>query len=276
MNTNIVKHFPDGHFYSPINSPSDVNQQKLEDVFVKIDYNHSNQLNILNEMKDILINFNYSDHKIDDSTYYLFNDLFGWMDARSLFYFIIKNKPNNIIEIGSGQSTLLMNDVNQRFFNGKINIVCIEPYPSDYLLDIKGITLIKNKVQDIDLKIFDILKENDILFIDSSHVVKSQSDVLLYYTVVFPNINTGVNIHIHDIFLPDDYNFDWITTRHWNEQYMLYAFLLYNNQFEVLFGSNYVFKKCNTLLKEVLSTSIENTKHGMSVFGGGSFWIKRK
>lgn len=270
----IKKEFPDGHYYSPLNSINDIKSNNIDNVFNKLDYNHEKQQEVLSDMKEYLKDFDYDD-KPTNTTYHLLNSMFGLMDGRSLFYFIRSLKPKNIIEIGSGRSTLLMNDVNNRYFNGKINITCIEPYPPEYLLKIKNIKIIQQKVQDVPLSIFNNLSDNDILFIDSSHVAKSQSDVVLYYTDILPNLNKNVYIHIHDIFFPDDYPYNWIIERHWNEQYMLYAFLMFNKEFEVQFGCNYVFKKCTDQLKDLLKDSFENKKFGTSLFGGCSFWIKR-
>lgn len=162
------------------------------------------------------------------------------MDARLLYYYILKNKPKKIIEIGSGNSTLLIyNTLNK--YNIDCELICIEPYPPNFLYKLdenKKIKLINKKLEQVDIELFKELSSNDILFIDSSHVAKLNSDVIFYFTKIFPILNTGVNIHIHDIFFP--YEYPWIKEgRFWNEQYFLYVFLQYNSKFIITFCNSY-------------------------------------
>lgn len=127
-------------------------------------------------------------------------------------------------------------------------------------------------ISDVDLTIFDELKENDIFFIDSSHVLRAGGDVFVEYLHIVPKLNKGVLIHIHDIFLPYEYPKDWILNKRlfWTEQYLLQAFLAFNSEFEVLLAVNYLAthypgelsKKCPVWAK---------LKRGH-----GSFWIRRK
>jgi hypothetical protein len=103
------------------------------------------------------------------------------------------------------------------------------------------ITLIEERLENIDLNMFTILSENDILFIDSSHVLKLDSDVMFYFTKIFPLLNKGVLIHIHDIFFPYDYPLPWIKEgRFWNEQYLLEAILSNSNRYEVIASLNFL------------------------------------
>jgi hypothetical protein len=121
------------------------------------------------------------------------------------------------------------------------------------------------------LEFFDQLSSNDVLFIDSSHVSKTGSDVNYLYFEVLPRLKKGVKIHIHDIFLPNDYLKDWVLNekRSWNEQYLLRALLMYSTAFQVVFGCSYADEKMPELVKHGLADPEERS------FGGGSFWIEK-
>lgn len=105
-----------------------------------------------------------------------------------------------------------------------------------------GIEVIRERVESIDKSIFRDLKENDLLFIDSSHVIRPQGDVVTEYLEILPMLSSGVIVHIHDIFTPRDYPEEWVLdeVRLWNEQYLLEAFLTFNSRFEILFANNYM------------------------------------
>ena len=121
--------------------------------------------------------------------FYQLNGSFAGMDSRLLYYQIKTNKPKKIIEVGSGNSTLLMVETIKKY---KLNteLICIEPYPSNFLIqmnDLGIIKLIQSNLQDVDTSIFESLDKNDILFLDSSHVAKYDSDVLYYLKAVLNN-----------------------------------------------------------------------------------------
>ena len=276
----IKEEFPSGHFYSAIpNISQKYNNNNLK--FLNLDFNEESHKSILNEIDSYLVNFDKEFghtnvlERRNKLQYTLFNGMFEWMDARLLHYFLQKNKPKKIIEIGSGNSTLLTYNT-KLMFNLDVEIICIEPYPSDYLnkLHENGkITLIKSRLEDIDLTIFTTLKENDILFIDSSHVLKLDSDVMFYFTKIFPVLNKNVLIHIHDIFFPYDYPLEWLKKgRFWNEQYFLYIFLQYNSKFSIKFCNSYSLYKYRNEL-EVIQQNTYEKKMGKNVFGGGSIWL---
>lgn len=88
---------------------------------------------------------------------------------------------------------------------------------------------------------FQQLRANDILFIDSSHIIRPQGDVLFEYFEILPALNSGVIVHIHDIFTPKDYPAEWINKHmFWNEQYLVEAFLSFNTSFRVIGALNYL------------------------------------
>jgi len=285
----INEFVPAGHFYSVIpNININYNNRNLK--FNNLDYNDANHLEVLNEINDYLIDFDNlfgikDTSKLNDSVikrqnefqYSLMNGNFEWFDARLLYYYIQKNKPKKIIEIGSGNSTLLMCNT-KKYFNLDLEITCIEPYPSDYLRGLnssKQITLIEDKLENVNLELFKSLSSNDILFIDSSHVLKLDSDVMYYFTKILPILNKNVLVHIHDIFFPYDYPLDWLKAgRFWNEQYFLYVFLQYNTKFKILFCNSYSEFKFNEKLKDIQKNSYEIQNNICNnAFSGGSIWL---
>lgn len=279
----MIKEFVEpGHFYSVIpNITKDYNNNDTK--FLNINFNEESHTKILNELNNYLEKFdNEFGHKnvLERQTkfkYTLLNGAFEWMDARLLHYFLQKNKPKKIIEIGSGNSTLLTYNTKQ-MYNLDLDIICIEPYPTDYLKNMHKmgkITLIEKCLEDVDLSIFKTLTENDILFIDSSHVLKLNSDVMYYFTQIFPLLNKNVLIHIHDIFFPYDYPHDWIINgRFWNEQYFLYVFLQYNTKFKIQFCNSYSKFKYSEELKNIQKNTYEiKNKIVNDSFAGGSIWL---
>jgi hypothetical protein len=116
-----------------------------------------------------------------------------------------------------------------------------------------------------------MLEENDILFIDSSHVLKIGSDVQYEYLEILPRLNKGVIVHIHDIFLPAEYRKEWVLKDHifWTEQYLLQAFLAFNDNFEILWAGSYMHLKHPDKLEVAFNSYRRNERWP------GSFWIKK-
>jgi hypothetical protein len=134
------------------------------------------------------------------------------------------------------------------------------------------IELRREKVEDIELSMFSILGENDILFIDSSHIIRPQGDVLFEILEILPSLKPGVIIHIHDIFTPKDYLNEWIfqDKKLWNEQYLLEAFLSFNTSFEIIGAINYLSHNYRELFEEKFP--IFKSQEGREP---GAFWIRR-
>ena len=206
--------FPDGHFYSPIVDLPDVTARRdaiwpREPVILGIDFNDEYHRNMLQDyFPRYIADYDYPDEGAPDESlarFYNRNTQFSWLDSRTLFVMIRKLAPRRIIEVGSGYSSMLMADVNRRFFDGAIDVTCIEPFPRPFLQrPVPGITrVIQEKVQAVPLSTFEALDRGDILFIDSSHVAKTGSDVNYLFFEVLPRLKPGVAIHVHDIFLPD-------------------------------------------------------------------------
>lgn len=275
----IRKAFSDGHFYSPVVNTEEISKDEgriwpVVPSVAGIDFNETEQRRWLTDiLPRYLPDYDYPDDLPEgaaDGVFYTRNSQFSWLDSRVLFAVLREMNPRRIIEIGSGFSSLLAADVNYRFLGGRLELTCIEPYPRSFLRgSIPGLTrLVEARVQDVPFEIFASLDSGDILFIDSSHVAKTGSDVNFIYFEVLPRLRPGVLIHVHDIFLPNDYPKDWVVNLgfHWNEQYLLRALLIDSHGFEVLFGCAYVLERFPDLLRKTL---------GGSLFGGGSFWLRR-
>ena len=159
-------------------------------------------------------------------------------------------KPKKLIEIGSGNSTLMARNAINKNISELMSYycehICVEPYEQYWLEEI-GVKIIREKVEDVGIDIFKTLNENDILFIDSSHIIRPQGDVLFEYLEILPSLNKGVIIHIHDIFTPRDYLDEWFGENFWNEQYLLEAFLTFNRDFRIIGATNYLSHKYNKL-----------------------------
>lgn len=206
------------------------------------------------------------------STFYVNNPSFGPGDC-DIYYLIVRNyKPRKIIEIGSGFSTLICYEAikrnNQEGFSTEL--FCIEPYEMPWLSQMKGIHLIRKEVEKVSLDTFQVLEENDILFIDSSHIIRPENDVLFEFLELLPRLKKGVIIHVHDIFTPRHYPVEWLKEefRFWNEQYLLEAFLCFNDQFEIMYTLNHLKHEALPEIREVLKNLNQKDEPA-------SFWFKK-
>jgi predicted O-methyltransferase YrrM len=166
-------------------------------------------------------------------------------DAEALYAVIRHHRPSRIIEIGSGFSTLMAAAAvarNREAGGPEVDHRCIEPYSFAWLDDLDAVTVVRERVEQVAVETFAALGPDDILFIDSSHVIRPGGDVLFEYLQLLPRVAPGVLVHIHDVFTPYDYPSDWVRRegRLWNEQYLLEAFLSCNREFDVVLALNYL------------------------------------
>ena len=243
-------HITPAHFYQPIPSTKDLILDKeriwRKSELVGIDMNDELQLKFLHEIFPKYYN-EYAKFAMNKDKrrfgydFYFGNVAFESVDAEVLYCMIRHFKPSKVIEIGSGFSTLLIAQASR--YNRKegkdLELIVIDPYPRKVIENLPEISsLIKKRVQEIDFGFFQQLVSGDILFIDSSHVIKTGSDVNYLYLEALPRLKEGVVVHAHDIFIPMEYPEDWVLREHrfWTEQYLLQAFLIYNFAFEILWG----------------------------------------
>lgn len=176
--------------------------------------------------------------------FYLINGGYMAVDAHVYYGLIRHYKPRRIIEIGNGNSTLLALAAaeSNRTAGHDTRLISIDPYPWDIFRGgMPGLELIVKRVQDVPLELFGELADGDILFIDSSHVIRSGNDVHYEYLDILPRLNPGVMVHIHDVSLPMPYPKVYYDNQlYWNEQYILQAFLAFNQTFEIMWPGNYM------------------------------------
>ncbi|MEH6515086.1 MAG: class I SAM-dependent methyltransferase [Halioglobus sp.] len=196
------------------------------------------------------------------------NPAFSYSDAMSYYCVLRHFKPDHVLEIGSGFSTLVADAAIKK--NGKGALTLIEPFPKPFLRKLDTVDSIIDKfVQDIAVsELTDLVDRSDIWFIDSTHTVKIGSDCLYIYLKVMPNVSTETIVHTHDIYLPYGMPKNQAQEKHiyWTEQYLLYAYMLDNPKIDVLFGSAYT--------KTALPEAMTKLMHGKYPGGGGSIWYK--
>ncbi|HZR66832.1 MAG TPA: class I SAM-dependent methyltransferase [Terriglobales bacterium] len=178
-------------------------------------------------------------------SYHYQNGYFESCDAEVAYAMVRHWKPQRIIEIGSGYSSRIIGQAlhANRTRDGVLGeLTTIDPHPERLPRNDgwPSVTVVPRRVQDLDLGLFRSLGANDILFIDSSHVVSIGSDVVCEYLQILPQLNPGVVVHVHDVFLPSDYPRPAVLDKlcFWSEQYLLQAFLAYNREFEVLWSAS--------------------------------------
>lgn len=210
--------------------------------------------------------------------YYVNNGNFESVDGEILYCMIRYFKPRKIFEIGSGSSTYLSAQATLRNKEENKDYECelmaVDPYPNSVLKDgFPGLSkLIPEKVQNVPVSKFGELKENDVLFIDTSHILKIGSDVQHEYLEILPRLNKGVLIHAHDIFLPSEYPREWVYKQYsfYTEQYLLQAFLAFNSAFEILWMGSYMHLKHPDKLEKAFSSYDKNKVWPRS------FWLRKK
>lgn len=263
------------HYYEPLFNPKHLIKPLSENRKLPgINWNIDRQIELLNQFNFQSEFEKIANHFVNDTEFSFDNNSFGSGDAEYWYNIIRLKKPKKIIEIGSGNSTkmarlaLEMNKKEDSTF--QCSHICIEPYEMPWLEKI-GAEIIREKVETIGYEFFQKLEENDILFIDSSHMIRPQGDVLFEYLELLPTLKKGVIVHIHDIFSPKDYPNEWVVnqTRLWNEQYLLEAFLSHNYEWEIIGGLNYLKHNYFSLLKEKCPRLTNEREPG-------SFYLARK
>jgi len=288
------------HFYFPVPSIKSFQSKnwKAPRPCLAFDFNLQDQVELLRtELLPYVKECGFSEQVVPTNghgpQFHFNNGFFERVDAEILYAFVRQRKPQRVVEIGSGNTTLVnaaaMRRNAEEGFPGEL--FAIEPYPAPYLKQgLPGLTqLIPAKVQDAPLDLFLSLKAGDILFIDSSHVVSMDSDVLLEVLGILPRLAPGVLIHFHDIFTPLDYPEKFVKRNlcFWGEQYMLEAFLSLNSAFKVVWSGSAMQQYHRDLLLEVFpewEDSFSRMPADLKMFAPSldgknvwpcSFWISR-
>lgn len=285
-NFRFLKFSPPGHFYSPIPDLLDLNTRRRV-IFDKsvteipgIELNVEDQLSLLNTFSDYYPQFPFQERKTPDLRFYLDNSYFTYGDSLALYGFIRYQKPRTIIEIGSGYSSAEMLDLNDLLFKNAIEFVFIEPYPVRLRgllrsVDKEGCEILDQPIQAVPLNLFTKLNEGDILFIDSSHISKTGSDVNHILSNILPSLKKGVVIHFHDILWPFEYPEIWVDEgRAWNEAYLLRAFLQYNQAFKILLFNSFIETHHSEQLERQFPISMRKPSNRLTC-GNTSLWLRK-
>lgn len=271
--------YPPGHFYSPLPDRNEAESAiaKAAEVPVAslpgLAIDDDGILKTWEVIQPWMAQAPFPLERTDGFRYFYKNDFYSFGDAQVYFAMICHFKPKRIIEIGSGYSSAVALDT-RRYLGRDIQLTFIEPHTDrlEQLIrpgDENSARFIRSKVQNLSPDFFDHLREDDFLFIDSSHVLKTGSDVAYEFFEIFPRLRKGVIVHLHDIHWPFEYVPEWVREgRAWNEVYALRAFLTFNSAFEVLFFNHYFWLRFPELSNKDGSLFSRNC--------GGAFWMRRR
>jgi len=229
----------------------------------------------------------------DSHTFHVNNGFYERVDAEVAYSFLRSRRPRRVIEVGSGHSTLVLAAAMRKnaAAGSEGEFTSIEPHPRGFLKDgLPGLShLIEARVQDVPLEVFRQLEAGDVLFIDSSHVVAMDSDVLFELLRILPALAPGVLVHFHDIFAPLDYPEKFVKRNlcFWGEQYMLEAFLSFNSAFRVVWAGSAMQQWHGDVLREAFQAwegSYSRMPAALRMFAPSldgknvwpcSFWVER-
>lgn len=276
--------FPVGHYYSPF---PDTNELATESMRSRIwprrpratpgiDWRADEQLALCLGVFANQERLRFASKPTDDDReYFTGNQHYPALDAWILEGWLRHFRPARLIEVGSGFSSLVAARVNREYLNGNMSFTCIEPYPRGFLLQgVEGISELRVKfVQETPLDVFEKLGEGDVLFVDTSHTVKTGGDVPWIFQEILPRLRSGVSVHIHDAFAPGEYPEQWVLDGWgWNENYLLRAFLALNSAFHIAFGAQRMpLEHPNELTCSF--PGLENEEHRAR--SGASLWMRR-
>lgn len=270
-----------GHFYSPFPDTEEIIRHEHE-IWRKplprreipgVNLHEEAQLELLREFLGYYREQPFAAERQTHLRYYFENENYSYSDAIFLYCMLRHLRPRRFIEVGSGFSSCVTLDTNEHFLEQRISCTFIDPHPELLLSMIKEddkprIEIVGRNVQEVALSLFTDLEAGDVLFVDSTHVAKTLSDVNHIFFEILPRLKRGVLIHLHDIFYPFVYPKDWeLERRAWNEAYLLRAFLQYNDSFQIYFCNTFLEYFYDAKFKAEMPLCMKNT--------GGSIWIKK-
>ena len=162
---------------------------------------------------------------------------YGTVEADMLYCFVATHRPARIVQVGAGVSTAVIQRaaLDEGF---AVEVICVDPYPSPMLIregKAGRIKLIAERAQDVDLAILTEVGEGGMLFVDSTHTVKADSEVNRIILEAMPRLPRGAFIHFHDILFPYDYGCELLTQPFFGaESALLHAYLADNSRCEIV------------------------------------------
>jgi hypothetical protein len=269
-----------GHFYSPIPSLQEVAAHDAE-IFAPppaelsaIDLRVPAQLDLLAKLSGYYPDLPFPRIRNEQMRFWLDNHAFAFSDAIYLYAMMRHLGPRQIIEVGSGFSSAAMLDTAELFLGSSVKFTFIDPDLSTLEQlwreeDRQLHSTLPMRVQDVPLSHFETLQSGDILYIDSSHVAKTGSDVNRLLFDILPRLHPGVYVHVHDIHYPFEYPRPWVYEgRAWNEAYLIRAFLQFNEAFEIALFPSYLAAFHRDVLERTMPMVLENAP--------GSLWLRRR
>lgn len=280
----VPGHYP-GHYYSVLPDYREVlaglaKQSKTgHELLPGIDLAEEEQLKLLRAFAGYYSELPFPARPDGRSRYYYENDWFSLADATILYSVLRYHQPQRVVEIGSGFSSAAMLDVNDLFLEGA-SFTFVEPNPERLYGLLTGEDrarhqVVRERVQEVHLALFDELNEGDVLFVDSSHVVKFGSDVAHLLFEVLPRLKPGVLVHFHDVFWPFEYPEEWYAQgRAWNEAYFLRAFLQHNCAFRIHYYASFMAYRHPDMLNTNMPLA-SNTNNPLAASRPSSLWLRK-
>jgi Methyltransferase domain len=269
--------YPPGHFYSPVPDLADIGSQ-ADRLFATpralpgVDLRVDEQLGLFRALASLAREAPLPAVPGANGRYGVENPNYGIGDASMLQAMLRHLRPSNYLEVGSGYTTALALDTNERHLDGTMSVTAVEPYPEllrDVTRPADRLEVLAAPVQSVPLERFRALGKGDVLFVDCSHVLKTGSDVQHLYTNVFPVLAPGVHVHVHDVFWPFEYLRHWVEAgRAWNEVYLLHAFLLFNDAYEIVLWNHFLAVEHRDVVAAELPAMLETP--------GGAIWLRRR
>jgi hypothetical protein len=229
------------------------------------------QLGFLNTVYEQYgLELDFPEHTDDPHRYHRSQGAFTHVDASVLYMMVRHFRPRYIIEIGSGYSTTVTAAAARK--NAEEGpapeFITVDPFPRDYLKGLPGLSeAVPAEVQKLPPQFFSRLRRRDILFIDSSHIVRCHSDVIYLLLKVLPSLAPGTIVHLHDIYLPYEYPKKWMLNGYYyNESYFLHAFLAFNTAFETILASHFLDNEEGKQMRALF---------GDDLSGPTSYWIEK-
>jgi Methyltransferase domain len=262
-------------FYSPIVDPSEVNVDKLtaRRQLPGIKFDMAAYAELISELSIFTGELEVFPRTTSGDCI-LWTDTYPSFDSSALYCMIRHLKPKRYIEVGCGFSSRISSEALRRNASegSPCEVTYIEPYPGSRLdgFELYGQLLVQT-IQDTPLSMFSSMGQGDILFIDTSHVIKCQNDVEYELLHILPSLNKGVYIHIHDISTPYDQRTDWIvgpgdTSGAANEQYALECLLSGGDSFKVVLPLHLLQKDARPTLERLYPGASDNAQ---------AFWIEK-
>lgn len=270
---------PPGHFYSPIPNMAEALAHvravfdDLPDELPGIDLRLDSQLDVASCIAPFAADFDAPENAMPGRRYHTANPSYGAGDGAVLEAMLRQVRPAKIIEIGSGFSSALMLDTIDRHLGGDVELTFIEPHAAVlrglfHDGDADRCRIVEQPLQAVDTSVFGELGPGDVLFIDSTHVVRPGSDVLVETFEILPRLRPGAIVHLHDVFYPFEYPPPWVEEgRVWGEAYLLRAFLTHNADFEIMFWPHYVRRAAPERFAELFPR--------LTGEGFGAIWLRR-